>query len=183
MPTPVMMFDHALSPLKGWFSPYAIDFSGKLDATVTTDPVYAGRVVHCSGYSSTGIPQFKPGHNGRSVPIFLLNGTDQLDVNNPGGNHWKSIAPAGFLSGLVGIACYELESTEFDTAQTYLHNEYLRAVRSDSAANAGTLTNQIITLYTTSVCAQVSRGKRTNQHGVSTLSFWTHFLPGSEATS
>jgi hypothetical protein len=113
----------------------------------------------------------------------LHNGTDQFDVNNPGGNHWKAIAPAGILSGLVAIGGYELETTEFDSVQTYLPNEPLRAVRSDSAANAGTLTNQGVVLYTNLVCAVVSRGKRTNHHGKTVLSFWPVYLPGSEATT
>jgi len=186
MAAPIMMFTHTLDALKGWFSPYAVDISGKMDAAVTADPIYAGRVVCVTSLDAdVKTVRFKPGAVGHAMPIFLLNGTDQLDVNNTGSTTtWQSIAPAGYLSGLVAVGALELETTEFDTTQTYVVNDLLRAVRSDSSSStAGTLTNQTVTLYTTLVCGVVSRGKRTNQHGITVLDFWPVYLPGSETTT
>jgi len=57
--------------------------------------------------------------------IFLLQGSHELDVANPGGNNWTPIAPAGpngnpigKMSGLVATGAYELETTEFDPTTT-----------------------------------------------------------------
>jgi len=183
------MYTHALDYLKGWFSPYAIDIAGKMDAAVTADPIYSGRVVCVTSLDADNkTVRFKPGAVGHAMPIFLINGTDQLDVNNYGGTstttYWTAIAPAGTLSGLVAIGSYELQTTEFDTTQTYVVNDLLRAVRSDSvSATAGTLTNASVTLYTTLVCGVVSRGKTTNALGQTVLSFWPCYLPGSETTT
>lgn len=178
------MFDHSLDALKGWPAPNALDFVAKLAASVTIDPFPAGRCVH---YTADG---FKTGVILLEMPIFTLQGSADFDVANPGGNNWTAIAPVGYISGLVATGGYELETTEFDTTQTYVANEHLKAVDADTVATAGTgggnLTNQSLgTLYHASNMEArvgvVSRGKRTNAYGKSVLAFWPIYLPGTAA--
>lgn len=174
------MFDHSLDALKGWPSPHALDFTAKLSSNVTLDPVPAGRCVHAT---SAG---FELGVILLQMPIFLLQGSDAFDVSNPGGNNWTAISPTGVLSGLVATGGFELETTEFDTAQTYAVNDHLKAIDDNSGATGGTLTNQSLgTLYHASTMEArvgvVSRGKRTNAYGKTVLAFWPIYLPGTAA--
>lgn len=159
------------------------------------------------------IPVFSMGANVTKMAIFVMRGTAGYDVSNPGvpagvalggtggvlGTPgagtvpgWVSIRPTGKLSGLVATGGYELESTEFDTDQTYSPNDPLRAVTSNTDADAGKLTNKgntgagnpgftasAFTVYTDSTVGVVSRGKYTNKHGKQALAFWPVYLPGS----
>lgn len=180
MPTPSQMFTHTLIPLKGWFRMTALDYTTKLSGNVSIDPVYAGRVVHLNSAK-----QFEMGASSLEMPMFLLQGTDHWDVSNPGGSDWTATAPAGYLTALVATGAYELETTEFDSAQTYNPNEHLRAVASNSdATTGGRITNQTLgTLYASSGmacrCGVVSRGKYTNSYGKTVLAFWSVYIPGN----
>ena len=159
------------------------------------------------------IPVFEMGASVTQMPIFLRNGTSGYDTTNPGvpagtplggsggvagspGSGvvpaWVSVRPTGKLSGLVATGGFELETTEFDTAQTYAVNDPLRAVTSNTNANAGKLTNKgntgagnpgftasAFTVYTDTVVGIVSRGKYVNKRGKQALAFWSFFLPGT----
>jgi hypothetical protein len=63
------------------------------------------------------------------------------------------------MSGLVATGAYELETTEFDTAQTYAKSAAARSF-CDTDATAGTgggcLTNQTITVGTNAFVGVVS---------------------------
>lgn len=188
MATPTQMFTHTLNPLKGWPSPTALDFTGKLHSAVTIDPLPAGRCVHVDSIqavtygpgTSGGTPQFKTGVTGTQMGIFLFQGSEDFDVQNGGGTTWYAIAPKGISSGLVATGAYELETTEFDTAQTYTANQPLRAVAADTDASAtggGTLTNQGFTFGTNAYVGVVSRGVYTNAYGQSALAFWPVYSP------
>lgn len=182
---PSQMFLHTLNPLKGWPSPHALDFTGKLSANVTVNPVNAGRVVHVSTIVS-GVPQLELGCVGPQMAIFLFQASNDYDVSNPGGpagTDWYAIAPKGINSGLVATGSYELETTEFDQAQTYLPNQPLRspALNTD-ATNGGILTNQGIGVasthsFTAAFCGVVSRGVYRNAYGQLALAFWPIYNP------
>lgn len=202
------MFDHTLVPLKGWPSPTALDFDSPLSTNVNINstgvPPQSGQVVH---NTSLG---FEMGAKLTQMPIFLWPGYADFDVTNPGvpagvvigGTTtnlpaWVPIRPTGKLSGLVATGSYELESTEFDTAQTYAINDLLRAVTSNTDANAGKLTNQDASggdgFATASKCVWgdptatnwesivgvVSRGTYTNANGKQVIAFWPVYLPGT----
>ena len=118
MTGPILMFEHCLDELKGWPDESALDFDAHLAGPSTTtppyqgvdvDPVYGGACVHVG---SDGM--FRLGCGPTDMAIFLLQGSHELDVNNPGGNNWTQIAPTGKMSGLVATGAYELETTEFD---------------------------------------------------------------------
>jgi hypothetical protein len=189
MPVPSQMFKHTLNPLKGWPSPTALDFTGKLHSDVTIDPLPAGRCVHVDSIeavsygpgTSGGTPLFKTGVTDTQMGIFLFQGSADFDVANPGGTDWYAIAPKGIMSGLVATGAYELETTEFDTNQTYLPNQPLRAIANDSDATAGTgggcLTNQGVNVGTNAFVGVVSRGVYTNAYGQSALAFWPVYAP------
>jgi hypothetical protein len=83
--------------------------------------------------------------------------------------------------GLVATGAYELETTEYDTAQTYTPNQPLRAIVDDTNSSAttggGCLTNQTITVGTNAFVGVVSRGTYTNAYGKSALAFWPVYVP------
>lgn len=174
------MFDHTLTALKGWPRPTALDYVAQLSANVTISPVNAGTVVHVN---SSG--QFEMGTQLWQMPIYLLQGSADFDVSNPGASSspWYAVSPSGWMSGLVATGGYELETTEFDTAQTYNPNDPLTSVLSNSAANGGSLTNQgigtIFGVAQKSVVGIVSRGKYTNAYGKTVLGFWPVWFPGA----
>lgn len=213
---PGQMFDHTLTGLKGWPRPHAVDVDGTLSGSVNIGgigtPPLSGQVVHVSALGSgvgpngngPGMPVFEMGANLTKMAIFLWPNYSDFDVQNPGvpagvglgGTSanppaWVPIRPTGKLVGLVATGAYELESTEFDTAQTYAANQLLRAVTSNTDANAGKLTNQnasagqpfgspgLNVAYTDSTVGVVSRGKYTNANGKSALAFWPVYLPGT----
>jgi hypothetical protein len=192
MPTPSQMYYHTLNPLKGWPSPTALDFTGKLHSAVTIDPLPAGRCVHVHSLeavaygpgTSGGVPLFKTGVASTQMGIFLFQGSGDFDVSNPGGTDWYSIAPKGIMSGLVATGAYELETTEFDTTQVYAPNDVLGAVVADTDATAetggGCLTNENINAYEDAVVGVVSRGAYTNAYGRDALAFWPVYLPEDE---
>lgn len=114
---------------------------------------------------------------------------------------WVSVLPpldGNNLVALVLSGAYELEDTEFDTAQTYLTGQALRAVTSNTNVNAGKLTNQrgtsaafnsdgvvqYVCNSTTvstwdSIIGFVSRGKYINSNKRNALAFYAYPVPGN----
>jgi hypothetical protein len=179
------MFDHTLDAVKGWFHMAALDFTAKLSDNVTIT-AYAGR---CVSLNNDG--EFEMGVTGSKMPIFLLQNSTDADVQNAGGSVWYPISPEGNLTGLVAKGAYELETTEFDTAQTYYPNDYLRAVASNSnQTTGGRLTNQSVVALEnatslsgstnpTAIVGVVSRAPRKRQTDRNTvLAFWPVYKPG-----
>lgn len=184
------MFEQTLDAPKGWFHLSALDKSAPLNSTLlaAATAVPAGRVA-----SLNAAGEFVLGLDVNvAMPIFLWQGKDHPDVSNCGVSpttsisHWVGISPTGVMSGLVATGGYELQTTEFDTDQTYAPNDLLTCDAS------GILTNSGITLYTTPVVGVCSWHNNednqpitpatgpvgVNAHGVTTLSFWPVYLPG-----
>jgi len=215
---PGQMFTHTLDGLKGWPRPTALDIDGLISANVniggTGLVVNSGTCVHVQSTQASGlgtgttnnvpIAVFEMGANLNMMPIFLWVGTDGYDVTNPGvpagtplsgttsvPPAWVPVRPTGKVNGLVATGAYELETTEFDTAQTYSPNDLLRSVTSNTDANAGKLTNQDasggVGFATTAKCVRYvesavgvcSRGTYTNKNGMAALGFWPVYLPGT----
>lgn len=176
---PDLITEKGLDIKKGWFDMAALDYAAKLSPSVTFS-VPRGRVVHVDAAGN-----FRPGAHRTGVAIFLLNGSDDADVSNPGttasGNFMhKAIAPTGKMSGVVATGGYEIASTEFDASLNYTPGNLLTAVASDSnATTGGRITNASVTQYVTPVVGVVSSGKAKNHNGVYALSFWTAWLPGA----
>ena len=185
MPAPDLMFEHGLDVKKGWFDMASLDYDAKLAASnVVTFAVPRGRVVHVDADGN-----FRPGCHATGISIFLLNGSEDADVSNPGttaaGNFMhKAISPTGKLSGLVATGGYEISSTEFDSSRTYVPGDLLTATASNSnAATGGVLTNASVVQYVDPVCGVVSGGKKKNHNGVQSLSFWCVWLPAGTAAT
>ena len=183
---PDLMFEHGLDVKKGWFDMASLDYSAKLASTVSFT-VPRGRVVHLE--LSGGKEVFLPGVSAAHMGIFLLNGSGDADVSNPGttagGNFMhQAISPSGKLSGLVATGGYEIASTEFDSTQTYAPGDTLTAGTSTSVlSTGGVLTNQSAVQYVNAVCGVVSSGASRNHNGVLTLSFWSVYLPAGTAAT
>lgn len=179
MPAPDLMFEHGLDVKKGWFDMASLDYDAKLNSSVSFD-VPRGRVVHVDSNGT-----FTPGAHNTGVAVFLLNGSADADVSNPGttaaGNFMhKAIAPSGKMSGIVATGGYEISTTEFDSARTYVAGDLLTAAISTSnAATGGVLTNNGVVQYVNPVVGVVSDGKAKNHNGVQSLSFWCVWLPGA----
>jgi hypothetical protein len=187
------MFERALDAVKGWFHLSALDKSAKLSSTLlgmTTVP--AGRVAVLNDAGEFVLNRTTITNTGTAMPIFLWNGSDHSDVYNDGTSsvtdvvHWYGISPTGVMSGLVATGGYELQTTEFDSTQAYVANDLL------TASTAGVLTNASAVQYTNWICgvaswhvnadnqtAAATSPVGTNAHGVSTLTFWTYFLPAA----
>jgi len=185
MVAPSLMFEQGINVPKGWFDESALDFSAKLSSNVTFD-VPGGRCMHVN---SAG--EFETGVGETDMGIFLIQASDDFDVANPGttpaGNFMhQSIAPAGNMSGLVAEGAYEIETTEFDTSNTYTPGDLLTAVVANTTlATGGVLTNAgsgaggEVQQYEDPVCGNVSRGSFNNEHGIAVLAFWPTYLPGA----
>jgi hypothetical protein len=181
MPAPNLLTENGLDVKKGWFDMASLDYAAKLSTTVTF-PVQRGRVVHVN---SNG--DFVPGAHKTCPAIFLLNGSEDADVSNPGttasGNFMHlAVAPTGKMSGLVATGGYEISTTEFVTGNTYVPGDLLSATRSHAtnpASTDGRLTNYSVTQFTTPVVGVVSSGAGKNHNGIQALSFWCVYLPGA----
>jgi hypothetical protein len=181
MPAPNLLTENGLDVKKGWFDMASLDYAAKLSTTVSF-PVQRGRVVHVN---SNG--DFVPGAHKTCPAIFLLNGSEDADVSNPGttaaGNFMHlAVAPTGKMSGLVATGGYEISTTEFVTGNTYAPGDLLSATRANASTPASTdgrVTNYSVTQFTTPVVGVVSSGAGKNHNGIQALSFWCVWLPGA----
>lgn len=172
--------------------------------------VYGASFVHKSPVVELGCGP------GDGVPLFLWPNAFDPDVSNPGtipGDpvygttarppDFVSAQPSPSISGatlfaLVALGGYELETTEYDTDQTYTVGQALRAVTSNTNVNGGKLTNQrgataafnsdgvvqYVANSTTvstwdTIVGFVSRGAATNANRRSLLAFYPGFWPGN----
>jgi hypothetical protein len=179
------MTSHTLDTIKNSITnPHHLDFTAKLSANVTVDPVWAGRVVHLNsiGEFELGLPDVsRAGH----MPIFLWQSSNDPDVLNDGGigtevDGWVGISPTGVLKGLVATGGWELEDTEFNASEDYAPGDCLTATASNSnATTGGRITKGVA--YDVPVCGVVSRGVKQNSHRRSCLYFWSTWLPRYKA--
>jgi len=170
----------ALNPAKGWPSQSALDFTAQISPNVLYD-LRAGQSGHINS-----VGQLEPGVSLLQMGLFFFQGQNDLDVNNQRNNQWTPIQPSGNVACFVATGAFEIETTEFDTTQTYNFNDHLISPTGNALANqftSGVLTNQGVgTLYTGgSMKARVgvvSRGVFTNNYGVLVIAFWPIYLPG-----
>lgn len=143
------------------------------------------------------------------LPLYLWPGANDPDISNPGvpagtpayGD--STYGPPDFVSvmplitgqnmtALVATGGYEVETTEFDygNSLTYATGNYLRAVTSNTLANAGKVTNQrgatvnfntdgATVVGTDTIVGIVSRGQYVNANRKQALAFWTWFNIGT----
>lgn len=175
---PDLMFEHGLDVKKGWFDMASLDYSAKASSDLDF-AIKRGRVVYVNAAG-----EFVPGVHETNVAVFLLNGSVDADVANPGttaGGRFmhQAVAPTGKMSGLVATGGYEISTTEFDADQSYTPGDLLTATTSATpAVTDGVLTNDGVVQYETPVVGVVSSGAAVNHNGIPALSFWCVWLPG-----
>lgn len=170
MAKPAQMYDHELNPVKGWPNPYATDKAAKMSLEIG-QTAYRGMVA-----SLNAAAQLQVGLACAAMPIFLLNTSTDFDVVGDDGNLVGSTGLPN-MSGLVAVNGLELESTEYDTAETYLPNQALTA-GAPGDADAGVIKPG--TPYADTLCGIVSDGVLTNEFRKTVLRFWAYFLPALE---
>lgn len=179
------MYTHKFDGVKSWFGDWIIDFQAKLSSNVTI-AVYAGR---CVSLNSSG--EFETGCQGNDMPFFVNNtgGSQAPSSGNPSANGYWNAMHASTLSGVAGINNFEAETTEYDTAQTYLPNQLLRAIKANTTqATGGLLTNQSVVktqqatpANATAIVGQVSRAPRKTDFTQPTvLAFWLLNVHGAD---
>ena len=184
MALPGQSFDHIVNVKKGYSNANALDFHAKLSANVTF-ALPAGRCV-----SLNSVGELETGVRLTAMPLWAVQGSSSWDVDNTSNSEWKAGTPRGFIRTLVATGGYELETTEFDTAQTYTPGDSLKAVIANTTlATGGTLTNQSLgTMYHASNMEArvgvVSKGKVPHPNNTSNptafvLAFWPVYLPGT----
>lgn len=187
------MTAHTLETPKGWPHMAAVDFQAGFDATqlssVSGNVAFAGRCVHLGDDG-----EFEFGVSGTQMPMWLFQNSDDPDVVLDGGNPATTIGayvaaagPTSKINAMVAKGAYELATTEFDSAQTYLPNELLYAATGTTLATCGVLTNQNLGGKKWPAIAAVgcvSRGRNANSaknaHGVAELYFWPGHYPGMD---
>lgn len=161
---PAQMFDHELNPLKGWPSPYAVDYSAEYADGVSG--AQAGMVVTLDSDGKF----VRGGVTNGAMPIFLFQNQSDFDVRSDVGN-----VSGGKGSGLVAAGAYELQSTEF-IADNYAPNDLLTA---HNAADDDQGKLEKGTLGTDDIVGVVSSGQSESEHdaNIGLLAFWPVYVP------
>lgn len=182
MAVDTQMYTHIFDAVKGWYGGWVVDFQAPLSDNVTVD-VYAGRCMHINDDG-----EFELGAVGDQMPIFCTSPSTAPSVGNPSpSGYWYGIN-GGILSGVCSISGVEIETTEYDTAQTYLPNQQLRAIAANgNQTTGGRLTNQGVVKVAsgsaataTAVVGVVSKAPHKQSfEKPNVLSFWAIYSPGA----
>lgn len=174
------MYDHELNPRKGWAGDRGMVLEKTLPiASGMINKVYAGCVLSVvDGRFTLGITS--PENATKcAIPFFAFQNEDDPDVNPDLGN-----IAGGVLMAFCAHAPMELESTEFDAEETYVHGMYLTADEHAGPSNMNARGKLTAGLYGTDViCGQISdvgsnaNGSFTNEHGVDMIRFYSVFYP------
>ena len=157
--SPSQMYEHELNPVKGWPSPYAVDFTAEISAS-ETNTINGGAVCYLDANGEFRLG----GGTGNEVCIFVFDPLN-ADVGNITGSE---------RTGLPAVVAYEVQTTEFVSSQDYTPNTFLTPATGD---DLGKVT--VGTPYTNKICGIVSKGVVTNEYGIDVLQFWTYHLPAS----
>ncbi len=161
------MYDHTLVTVKGPGRLTRLDYAA---APKTGEAIAPGMVcsIDANGEMIAGCPNGSAGN--RPMAMFALQDTDAFDANSDSGN-----ISGGVQSAVVATGGFEVQSTEFDSGETYAPNDLLK---DKAGADDGTLTLLGQAPYgNTAAVGCVSKGVETNKEGVSVLTFWTCWLP------
>jgi hypothetical protein len=160
---PGQMYDHTLVSVKGAIAPRRLDFAA---APKAGEDIVEGMCcsLDSNGELVKGCPVGAVGN--KPMPIFVINAQDDFDTNSDVGN-----ISGGVMSGLVGSGAFEVETTEFNDAQTFNPNDLLQSA-DGSIALLGQLPYGALTAV-----GVVSKGVSTNRDGIDVLSFWTEYIP------
>jgi len=163
---PGQMFDHECNVLKGWWHPHALDKSAPI---ADGELIIAGSVCYLDQNAEmrSGLPENVMG-------MFAWPTSTDFDVSADVGNIQSKNG-----MGLPVTGPYELQTTEYDDAQTYEINDYLTAWDQQLAGYSAALKGKVRPgdPYVNTLVGQVSKGPEQNDHGKMWLSLWTLHLP------
>lgn len=169
--TAAQMYDHELNGRKGWPSPYAVDFVADV-ALDEGDAIYRGQVM-----SLDADAKLQKGLACAAMAIFALNSSADFDVVSDEGGLVGGADGAPRMSGIVAVSAVELESTEYDDAQSYAPNQALTA-GAPGADDAGVIKPGVP--YNDTICGVTSSGVVSNEFQKNWLRFWPVWLPPLE---
>lgn len=172
------MFDHNLRIYKGDAEGVLCRLDKALPiAAGQTNKVFAGCVMYVND-SNQFVLGTRQSNNGTHcyVPHFAMRNQDDFDVNPMLGN-----TAGGVMTAVSATGALELESTEYDTNQTYTVGRYLTAGDGTGLAGDGQLT--VATLGTHVIAGVISEvgpesdGSFTNHQGIHVIRFYTYLFP------
>jgi len=169
---PGQMYDHECNVLKGyWDLEGAVTKHAELAADET---ILAGSLFYldANGKARSGSPD-------NTVAIFANQNSTDFDVSADVGNIQTAV-----MAGFPCISNFELQTTEFDTTQTYAPNDHLTGWSSTMAGYTTALKGKIGigVPYTDTLCGVVTEGATANDHGKNVVSLWTYYLPIAPTT-
>ena len=175
MSNPAQMYDHELNPVKGWPSPYAVDKAADVALESASQVIYRGQVM-----SLNAAAKLQLGLDCGAMPIFALNTSTDYDVVSDDGGLVGASDGGPRMSGLVAVGGLEVESTEYDSTESYAPNAALTA-GAPSASDAGVIKNG--EAYTDTICGIVSDGTFINEFKKTMLRFWPWYIRPLECAS
>ena len=168
--TPAQMYEHTLVTIKGPSRLNRLDYAVAPKALEAIKPGMAVSLDSTAGTMIAGVPAGAAGN--RPMPMFAIQDTNAFDANSDVNN-----MSGGVQSALVATGGFELESTEFLSANTvYPPNTLLKA--GTTSSHVGRIEPAAVSPYgAIPVVGVVSKGVSTNRDGISVLRFWTVYLP------
>lgn len=162
---PAQDYDHLLDVVSGWEGMHDLQYKAGL---APEEAWFRGSLI---SLNAAGL--YKAGCGDHEMPIWAINATADLDVSSDGGN-----TAGGVVGGYPATGGYELKTTEFDAAQSYLPNDFLT---SGLGLLLGKVTKSPADWTTRLLCGVVSAGVETETYGQSVLRFWPVFIPALNA--
>jgi hypothetical protein len=166
------MFDHNLVVVKGPSLMHRLDFHAAPKVTDPAQVIYEGGLMSLDS-NGQFVAGCAPGGatNVQPMPIFAIQGINDFDANSDQGN-----ISGGVMSGIVATGGFEISTTEFASAPSYLPNTLFV----EDTATAGYVTEAAGVAYgAETVVGVVSRPPSINADGKNMLSFWTTYLPSA----
>ena len=186
--TPAQMFTNELNGVKGFFpgQAWVVDKALPLASGETAANALAGRVVHINSSGEFELGGGAPTVATAPMTFLLFNSNDDFDVVGDLGNLVGAQPTTGsggtgtgeyasVLTGVCTAQAAEVESTEFDTGDTFTPGACL--VGADTTGIINTEATVTASAPLTIIGTVSSEGEFTNDHGVGVVRFYTMFHP------
>ena len=176
-------YQYICNVLKGGPINARLEFTAavKNDESDTYMNIRQGSLVSLDPESAT--PEFVigcPAGSGSNYPMPMWSVKNIFDPDVLTGSQKSSTWIGGQITAYVATGGFELETSEFDTTQTYKPGDALTGAEDTGKAN-GKITKSTETIYanTKPIVGIVSAGKRVDQYKVNRLAFWPVFFPAT----
>ena len=158
-------FDHLLDVVSGYTGMHDLQYA----AGIADDEVwFRGSLISLNANGA-----FKAGCGDCEMPLWAINATADLDVTGEEGN-----IAGGVVGAHPATGGFEFKTTEYDTTQTYMPNDFLTPAL---GGDAGLVT----LLDKTNWCSRlllgvVSHGTEQEVYNQDVLRFWPVFIPACD---